>query len=139
MIKKLQIILLSISSLFVLALPFAAPMAASAAAPDIKNNVCSGANNLSVTPGVSNCSDLTADTCDFNCVLTKVINIFSVIVGVIAVIMIVIGGFRYITSGGASDKVKGAKDTLIYAIIGLIIVALAQVIVRFVLSKSTTV
>ena len=50
--------------------------------------------------------------------------------------MIIWGGFKYITSGGAQDKVKGAKDTLLYAIIGLIIVALAQVIVRFVLSNT---
>jgi TRAP-type C4-dicarboxylate transport system permease small subunit len=68
--------------------------------------------------------------------IKKIINILSVIVGVVAVIMIIIGGFRYITSGGSSDKVTGAKNTILYAIIGLIIVALAQVIVRFVLNKT---
>jgi hypothetical protein len=51
--------------------------------------------------------------------------------------MIIIGGFRYITSGGDSGSVSSAKNTVLYAIVGLIIVALAQVIVRFVLSKST--
>ncbi len=69
----------------------------------------------------------------------KVINIFSIIVGIVAVIMIIVGGFRYVTSGGASDKVGGAKNTLIYAIIGLIIVALAQAIVLFVLNQSSSV
>jgi hypothetical protein len=58
-----------------------------------------------------------------------------VIVGVAAVIMIIIGGFRYITSSGDSASVNSAKNTILYAIIGLVIVALAQVIVRFVLNQ----
>ncbi|MBA3758549.1 hypothetical protein H0X10_02865 [Candidatus Saccharibacteria bacterium] len=72
-----------------------------------------------------------------NEIIRLVINIFSLIVGVIAVIMIIIGGLKYITSGGDSSNVSGAKNTILYAIIGLVIVALAQVIVRFVLQKTT--
>lgn len=67
--------------------------------------------------------------------IAVVINVLSLIVGVIAVIMIIIAGLRYITSGGDSNSTKGAKDTILYAIIGLVVVAMAQVIVRFVLSK----
>ncbi len=52
--------------------------------------------------------------------------------------MIVYGGFRYVTSGGDSSKVGDAKKTILYALIGLVIVALAQVIVKFVLSKTLT-
>jgi hypothetical protein len=55
----------------------------------------------------------------------------------VAVVMIIIGGLKYITSGGDSGNVTGAKNTILYAIIGLVIVALAQFIVRFVLSKTT--
>jgi hypothetical protein len=51
--------------------------------------------------------------------------------------MIIWGGFKYITSGGDSNNVSGAKNTIIYAIIGLVIVALAQLIVHFVISQST--
>jgi hypothetical protein len=51
--------------------------------------------------------------------------------------MIVWGGLRYITSGGDSNKLSSAKNTIIYALIGLIIVALSQFIVRFVLAKAT--
>ena len=68
---------------------------------------------------------------------TKIINVFSIVVGVTAVIMIIYGGFRYITSGGDSNNIGGAKNTIIYAIIGLVIVALAQFIVRFVINTST--
>jgi len=64
-----------------------------------------------------------------------VINILSLIVGVVAVIMIIIGGFKYIISGGDSNSISSAKNTILYAIIGLVIVALAQVIVKFVLQK----
>jgi hypothetical protein len=51
--------------------------------------------------------------------------------------MIIFGGLRYITSGGNDSSVTGAKNTILYAIIGLIIVALAQVLVRFTLNKVT--
>jgi len=72
-----------------------------------------------------------------NNTLDNVINIFSVIVGIVAVVMIIVGGFKYITSSGDSSKVSSAKNTILYAIIGLVVVALAQIIVRFVLSNAT--
>jgi hypothetical protein len=69
-------------------------------------------------------------------IIHLVINIFSLIVGVVSVIMIIIGGLKYITSGGDSGNITGAKNTILYAIIGLVVVALAQVVVRFVLAKA---
>jgi len=51
--------------------------------------------------------------------------------------MVVMGGFKYITSGGDGQKAAGAKNTLVYAVIGLVIAALAQVLVQFVIKKST--
>jgi hypothetical protein len=65
----------------------------------------------------------------------NVINILSVIVGIAAVIMVILGGFRYVTSGGDSNSTKGARDTIIYALVGLVVVALAQAIVQFVLQE----
>ena len=64
------------------------------------------------------------------------VNIFSLVVGVIAVIMIIVAGVKYVTSSGESSNVNSAKNTILYAIIGLVIVALAQVIVRFVVHKA---
>lgn len=140
MIQKLKIAVLSLSLLFVGAVPLAAP--ATVGAQQIQNNLCRGADDLQITTDNSgaNCvlDNPSAGACDFNCVLRKVVNIISVIVGVIAVIMIIYGGFRYVTSGGKQESVTTAKNTLLYAIIGLVIVALAQVIVRFVLQQSTT-
>jgi len=82
--------------------------------------------------------DVTAGTTGVNNLITKVVNIFSVIVGIVSVIMIIYGGFRYVTSGGDSGNVSNAKNTIIYAIIGLVVVALAQFIVQFVLDKVTS-
>ncbi|HVS78845.1 MAG TPA: pilin [Candidatus Saccharimonadales bacterium] len=70
--------------------------------------------------------------------IATVINLLSIFVGIVAVIMIVIAGFRYVTSGGKQDSVSGAKNTILYAVIGLIIVALAQIIVQFVLNNTNS-
>lgn len=64
-----------------------------------------------------------------------VINLLTIIVGIVAVVLIIINGLKFITSNGDSNAISSAKHGVIYAIVGLIIVALAQVIVRFVLSK----
>ena len=116
----------------------AVPALASAATPDIQNNLCAGASELQFGKS-GNCQTDQQETTDkVNNLVSQIINIFSVVVGIVAVIMIIIGGFRYITSGGDSGNVTGAKNTILYAIIGLIIVALAQFVVKFILSKATT-
>jgi len=110
--------------------------------------VAAAANNI--TTGL--CTGTTAATGDSDCTGTKtslnssiksiastVVNTISIIVGVIAVIFIIYGGFKYITSGGDSGKVSEAKNALIYAIVGLLVVAIAQAIVRFVLSAGSAI
>lgn len=66
-------------------------------------------------------------------VVKTIINVISAIAGIIAVIMIVVGGLKFVTAGGSSESVSSAKNTIIYAIVGLIVIAFAQAIVRFVL------
>ena len=63
-----------------------------------------------------------------------VINILLYLLGAIAVVMIVIGGIRYTTSNGDSSAIKGAKDTILYAVIGLVVAIMAYSIVNFVVS-----
>ncbi len=136
-IRNLVVGLLSATTL--VAVPIAVPAIASAAAStDIQNCLAQG-TNLDATGGGNTCSnsDTSAGTTGINNIIKTVINIFSLVVGVVAVIMIIVGGFRYITSGGDSNNVSGAKNTIIYAIIGLVVVALAQFIVQFVLNKVT--
>ena len=70
-----------------------------------------------------------------NGVFSRITNTVLLIVGLISVIMLVYGGLRYILSGGDSKKVTDAKNTILYAIIGLIISLLAYAIVNFVLNS----
>jgi hypothetical protein len=65
------------------------------------------------------------------------VNLLSIIIGAAAVIMILFSGFRYIISGGDSTKIATAKGGLLYALIGVLIAALAQFLVHFVLYQST--
>ena len=67
-------------------------------------------------------------------VFRQVTNTILYIVGIIAVIMLIVGGIRYVVSGGDSKKVTDAKNTVLYAIIGLVICFLAFAIVNFVIS-----
>ena len=67
-------------------------------------------------------------------VFTQITNTILAAVGLIAVIMLIFGGVRYIISGGDQKKVTDAKNTILYAIIGLIIALLAYAIVNFVLN-----
>lgn len=64
----------------------------------------------------------------------QITNTILYIVGIVAVIMLIIGGIRYVVSGGDSKKVTDAKNTVLYAIIGLVIAFFAYAIVNFVIS-----
>lgn len=118
-----------------MAMPMAA-RAASSTPADIQNSINCG-TNLNANNIGGNCTVENSSVHVQNIVNT-IINVFSWVVGVISVIMIIFGGFKYITSSGSSEKVGSAKNTIIYALVGLIIVALAQVIVHFVLHSVTS-
>lgn len=68
-------------------------------------------------------------------VITAAIQILTIIVGVASVVMIIIGGLKYILSSGDSSNVETAKNTILYAVIGLVIALAAQAIVVFVLRR----
>ena len=91
-----------------------------------KNTTNQGCTGGSITTGISSLA-------------SKVVNLFSIVVGIVSVVMIIYAGFKYVTSGGESSSVSGAKNTLVYAIVGLIIVVLAQLIVRYVLNSASSV
>ena len=97
-----------------------------------KSAACAGVSQL------GSGADCTTDSSSsLSNLLRTVIDILSIVVGFAAVIMIIIAGFKYITSGGDSSNVSSAKNTLIYALVGIIIVILSQAIVHFVLAKAT--
>lgn len=71
-------------------------------------------------------------------IIKTVIQILVIAGGIIAVIMIIVGGLKYVTSSGDSQAISSAKKTIIYAIVGLVVVAFAQIIVQFVLNSSSS-
>jgi hypothetical protein len=69
-------------------------------------------------------------------IIRAAINVLSIVIGAAAVFVIILSGLRYVTSGGDSAKVTSAKTTLIYALIGVAVAALAQLLVHLVLYQS---
>ncbi len=97
-----------------------------AAASDIGTKACS------VSPDAIGCgtSILAADGFVFNAIKTVII-----IIGALSAIMIIVGGLRYTLSGGDAAGLKGAKDTIIYSLVGLVVALMSFTIVSFVISK----
>jgi hypothetical protein len=68
----------------------------------------------------------------------SIIDIFFIVAGAIGVLIMIIGGIRYITSTGDSKRIQAAKDTILYAVLGLIVVILARAIVGYVIAQVAT-
>ncbi len=69
--------------------------------------------------------------------IKDVINVLLFLIGAVSVIMIIIGGIRYVLSNGDSTQITGAKNTIMYAVIGLVVALLAYAIVNFVVTQFT--
>jgi hypothetical protein len=110
----------------------AVPSSLTMVADTSKQDACAGLKQVSGT----GCG---AGQGKIGTVAQGIVAIISVVAGAIAVIMIMVSGIRYMTSGGDSSKVSAAKTALIYALIGLAIVGLTQVLIHFVLSTSASV
>ena len=111
----------------------AVPHASFALFESAKDQACNGVN---AQDGVG-CGAPGSNSGKVNSVLKTTIELLSFIVGIISVIMIIIGGIKYSTSQGDGISTAAARNTIIYAIVGLVVVALAQGIVFFVLGKTT--
>jgi len=92
---------------------------------------------LSLIEGVNAArgSSQPADLFGSNGIFTKVTNILLFVVGALSVVMLIIGGLRYVISGGNSTAVTAAKNTILYAIVGLVVAFLAFAAINFVISS----
>lgn len=68
-------------------------------------------------------------------VFKTITNVLLFIIGAISVIMLIIGGIRYVVSGGDSAAVTGAKNTILYAVVGIVVALLAYALVNFVITS----
>ncbi|MDZ7785872.1 MAG: hypothetical protein U5L95_01995 [Candidatus Saccharibacteria bacterium] len=96
----------------------------------VLNPACEG-----VDPLPPACSETDNDPFRGGSLLSDVVRLFSYALGVIVVIMVIIAGIKFATSGGDASSVKSARDTLLYAVLALAIAAIAQLILIFVIDK----
>ena len=69
-------------------------------------------------------------------IIKRAINIMLFTVGVLSVVMLIFGGFRYVISGGKKESVTNAKNTILYAIVGLLVAVFAYAIINFILGAA---
>ena len=144
MFKKLKKNVFALSAAITLLMPIGFGVATTYAADPPPYNVqtqfqTKGCAGTSAQIGSSNATDCSGTKAadSLSILIKNILNVFSWVVGIAAVIMIIIAGFRYIVSGGESGGVTGAKNAILFAIVGIVIVAIAQIIVQFVLTKAT--
>jgi hypothetical protein len=140
MIKKIKLVVASLIASVGMLGAYTAPVLAVSTTGLGTGSTSSGALNCGATGNITgtNCGSTGAADTRVQDTIKLVIRIFQVVVGLISVFMIILGGLKYITSGGDSSGVGTAKNTILYAIIGLVVVALAEVVVQFVLNRVST-
>lgn len=89
-----------------------------------------------IQKGVNSISDGPAPS--FMSIVTNGVNTFLFIIGAIAVLMIIYGGFKYVTSAGDSTALSSAKNTILYAVVGLVVAIAAYAIASFVVDTFST-
>lgn len=130
-IKKAMLSLLAVP---VLALGVAGVVAPTAAADDL--TLSGGANTAKGSDQVSCLFGTEKEGCDGNTgIFRTIVNVILFLIGAISVIMLVVGGIKYTVSNGDSNDVTSAKNTIMYAIVGLIIAILAFAVVNFVIAN----
>ncbi|MFI5240324.1 MAG: hypothetical protein ACHQUB_01270 [Candidatus Saccharimonadia bacterium] len=129
--KRLKLLFAGFALLVPLLAIGALPVLAAAETP--QNAACVGAGGT-FDPATSTCSGSNGGL-DLNAAFKKVADTLIYVVGAISVLMVIIGGLRYVLSGGDSTGVKNAKDTILYALIGVGVALVSYAIVNFVVSR----
>ena len=96
---------------------------------------CPDGSNVNSLTDCKTLKDNNLNSNDLMGTLNIIINVVIGIIGFVAVMVIILGGVQYTTSAGDSGKVKKAKDTIMYGIIGLVVALMAYSIVNFILSN----
>lgn len=124
--------------LIVPALALGVTSVASIAAPVNTYADCSSTGATGGLAGGAGCAQGSGQQSDLfgsNGVFKTITNVLLFVIGAISVIMLIIGGIRYVVSGGDSGAVTSAKNTILYAVIGIIVAILAYALVNFVISS----
>lgn len=122
--KKITRIITSLALLLGLSLSFAVPAYADPV-DVLTGDACKGNTSVCGTGGSTGVYTI----------LRNIINVLLTVGGIIAVIMIIVGGIKYTTSTGDSSSLNSARETILYAVVGLVISIMAFAIVNFVLNR----
>lgn len=98
---------------------------------------CDGPDGVSGTADDVDSAVCKSTADDANSLINTIVNLMIFFIGVVAVIVIIVSGFTYVTSNGNKEQVTKAKNTLTYAIVGLVVAILAYAIVNWVLDWIT--
>ncbi len=96
------------------------------------------AADLSIREGVNSSKSADQADCLFGTgdgIFKTITNVMLFVIGAVSVIMLIIGGIRYTVSNGDSTAVQNAKNTIMYAIIGIIVALIAFAVVNFVVTS----
>ncbi|MEO7904848.1 MAG: hypothetical protein ABIR91_03585 [Candidatus Saccharimonadales bacterium] len=109
----------------------------SVVAPALMPTTANAAFNQGVQDGANSAQgkDQQSDLFGTSGIFKTITNVLLFIIGAISVIMLIIGGIRYVVSAGDSSAVTGAKNTILYAIVGIVVALLAYALVNFVLTS----
>ena len=100
-----------------------------------ENNIGNESETIKKLKEVAGQVGFKTEDVDIGITIGKIIKIILSYLGIISVILIIVGGFYWMTSGGNEEKIKKAKSLIINAFIGLAIIVLSYVIVHFVIEK----
>lgn len=137
MLHKLKLILISASAVITftastmgLAVYLSPTVSAQPVMASFTNQACTGLNQV----GGSGCGH---GSSTISHLMTVVLNILSIVAGFIAVVMVIVSGIKFMTAAGDASQISSARQSLIYALVGIIVVAFSQFIVHFVIGKVT--
>lgn len=139
MINKIKKLIFVSGSSLVFAVAVLAPsvsVEAACATNNVANSINQGAN---ATGSSADCNNGTTLTTGVSNLAKTITTDFSILVGAISVIMIIFAGFKYITSGGSNENTNSARNILMYAVIGLVIAVIAQLIVHLVINSASSI
>jgi hypothetical protein len=136
--KKMTILVAGVVAMLGFALASLAVPAYADAKEEAAKGTCAAAGGIYVD--VNTCNDANGENIwggsnDLTNVIHIIINVMLFIVGILSVIMIIFGGIRYTISTGDKTRVDSAKNTIIYAVVGLVVAIVAFALVQWVFNS----
>ena len=118
--------------LIIVALAVSLGISGAILAPTATYAACTSAADC-VQDGADKAGGKSSNTADPKEIIQTIVRILLFLIGAVSVIMIIIGGFRYVISQGDSGAVTSAKNTILYAVIGLVVAILAYAVIHYVI------